>query len=531
MKNAHVKTTLYCFLFLCLVTPGFLVPVNAQPTTYYQHIAPIIYDNCTRCHRIGQIGPFPFTNYNEVAAYAHSINHAVAIGEMPPWPPDPSYSQFLDQRMLSVNEKQTISDWVAGGLPPGNPANEPAIPNFEMNENLGPPDLEITMLDSFVHLGDNTDRYMVFAVPSGITQQKVLRGIEFVPGNNRIVHHAVISSDTTARALYYDSLYTVEYGYPSFGGVGFSVSGQGIQRWAPGQRARLFPENMGKILEANSYILFHIHYGPYHITESDRSSVRFYFYQEEEPDFRPIKAKTIRGPHLLNPPLEIAANEIKTFEAELPITKDITILSVYPHMHFLGKSWEVHAVNTEGFIKPLIKIDDWDFHWQLQYDFRVPVVLPEGSIIFATAVYDNTWGNVDNPNFPPQDVAAGYHSTDEMFWFSISFVSYRDGDEDLNFTAPDDVSAYVPENTTFFLDPNPFRDDAIVNFYVPEELTVSFQVFDLSGKLVKSPINSEILQAGVHQVYLFENDYSEGLYILRLKTGAETKLLKVVKTN
>ena len=507
--------------------------MNAQPVTYYEQVAPIIYNNCTHCHRIGQIGPFPLTNYNEVVAFAHSIDHVVSTGEMPPWPPDYSYSQFLDQRVLTDNEKQTISDWVSGGLFAGDPTKEPPIPDFEANENLGTPDVEITMLEPFVHAGDNTDRYMVFSAPTGITERKILKGIEFVPGNSRIVHHAIISSDTTGRATHLDTIDSEAYGYPSFGGVGFSVSGYNIQKWAPGQRSRFFPENMGKLLEPNSNVIFHIHYGPCNSTQSDQSSVRFYFYEESE--FRLIKSKTIRGPHLVNPPLEIAANEIKTFNAELSISKDITVLSVYPHMHFLGKSWNVYAVSPNGFVKRLIKIDDWDFHWQLQYTFRSPVILSEGSKIFAQAIYDNTWANPDNPNFPPKDVVAGYQSSDEMFWFSFSFVEYLEGDEYIKFaeefTGENDMDLSFPDNKIFFLNPNPFSHDAIVNFYVPEELTVSFQVFDLAGKLLKSPIIAETLNTGVHQIYLFHRDYSEGLYFLRLKLGAETHLLKVVKTN
>ncbi len=499
----------------------------SQSPTFYEDVAPIVYENCTHCHRIGNIGPFPFTNYGEVAAYGHSIANAVATGFMPPWPPDYAYSQFLDQRILTEAEKTTIADWVDAGMPEGDIASNPAIPNFDSIGGLGTPDLEVTMLEPFTQQDDNTDRYIVFSAPTGLSEKRVLKAVEFVPGNNRVVHHAIISLDTTGRAHHLDTLDSPAYGYPSFGGAGFAVSQQGIVKWAPGQRTRPFPDGMGIPFAANSEVIFHIHYGPSLSTETDQSSVRFYFSDEEE--YRLIRDKTIRGPHITNPPLEIPANEVKTFFAELPSNKAITVLSVYPHMHFLGKSWKVYAIKPDGLIQRLIRIDNWDFHWQLQYNFRKPAILPAGSIIYAEGTYDNTWGNHDNPNTPPQDVVAGYYSTQEMFWFSFNFVKYRDGDEDLRFTDGNEFIPSQPDETNFFASPNPFRVNSTLQFYIPEELTVTLGIYDYNGKLIKQPIDETILEEGIHQIALFKEDFSEGAYLARLQFGEETRLIRIVR--
>ena len=39
----------------------------AQSVTFHADIAPIIYNECTQCHRVGEIGPMPFTTYAEAA--------------------------------------------------------------------------------------------------------------------------------------------------------------------------------------------------------------------------------------------------------------------------------------------------------------------------------------------------------------------------------------------------------------------------------------------------------------------------------
>ena len=61
---------------------------------FSEHISPIIYNNCTECHRIGQSGPMPFTNYLEVASLGNMISYVTSIDYMPPWHADTNYSTF-----------------------------------------------------------------------------------------------------------------------------------------------------------------------------------------------------------------------------------------------------------------------------------------------------------------------------------------------------------------------------------------------------------------------------------------------------
>jgi hypothetical protein len=56
----------------------------AQTVNFSEHISPIIYNNCAKCHRAGEIAPFPLTNYSEVASWAQMIKHVIGMGYMPP---------------------------------------------------------------------------------------------------------------------------------------------------------------------------------------------------------------------------------------------------------------------------------------------------------------------------------------------------------------------------------------------------------------------------------------------------------------
>ena len=60
--------------------------------TFTEDISPIIYNNCTECHRPGESGPMSFTSYSEVAAMAEMIKEVTQTGYMPPWPPNQNYT-------------------------------------------------------------------------------------------------------------------------------------------------------------------------------------------------------------------------------------------------------------------------------------------------------------------------------------------------------------------------------------------------------------------------------------------------------
>ena len=64
----------------------------------------------------------PFTTFAEVAAYGEFIEYVTSIGYMPPWSPDAEYSHFVGENVLSSSELETLSAWVAGGKPEGDPA-------------------------------------------------------------------------------------------------------------------------------------------------------------------------------------------------------------------------------------------------------------------------------------------------------------------------------------------------------------------------------------------------------------------------
>jgi hypothetical protein len=96
------------------------------------------------------------------------------------------------------------------------------------------------------------------------------------------------------------------------------------------------------------------------------------------------------------------------------VPADITILSVLPHMHLIGREIQLTATLPDGTKKPMVWIKDWDFQWQESYVFKQPLALPEATRLELTAYYDNSDQNPRNPNRPPRAVTWGEQTTNEM---------------------------------------------------------------------------------------------------------------------
>ena len=117
---------------------------------------------------------------------------------------------------------------------------------------------------------------------------------------------------------------------------------------------------------------------------------------------------------LENGPLNIPPNQIKTYHAKFTMPQTVSVLSVSPHMHLIGRSIESFAVTPLNDTIPLIRINDWDFHWQGFYDYVTPVPIPYRSKLKASCVFDNTTDH---------QVRWGESTEDEMCLVFVGFIA------------------------------------------------------------------------------------------------------------
>jgi hypothetical protein len=135
----------------------------------------------------------------------------------------------------------------------------------------------------------------------------------------------------------------------------------------------------------------------------------------------------------------IPPDSIKTFYTQYTLQEDMSLLTINPHMHLLGKEFIAYAITPENKKINLIRIPNWDFRWQYFYTFQKMLVLKKGSTIYVEATFDNTKANPNNPFSPPKWVGErnGSMSTkDEMLQFIITYLPYQTGDENTSLAKP-----------------------------------------------------------------------------------------------
>ena len=123
--------------------------ISAPAPTFSKDVAPILFANCTTCHRPGEIAPMSLLTFKDARPWARSIATEVKAGTMPPWHADPAYGHFVNERRLTEAQKTTIVKWADAGAPEGDPADLPAPPTYAEGWRIGQPDVVLTMQEDY----------------------------------------------------------------------------------------------------------------------------------------------------------------------------------------------------------------------------------------------------------------------------------------------------------------------------------------------------------------------------------------------
>ncbi len=388
-------------------------PKPQGTVTFAKDVAPILYQNCTSCHRAGQVAPFTLSSYADAKTHARQIALVTHQRLMPPWKAD-SHGEFQDERRLSDAQIAVLKRWADGGAKPGNLAAAPPAPKFAPGWALGKPDLVLGPPAAFPVGAEGRDIYRCFVVPAVADQDRYVSTIDVHPGNRAVVHHVIAYLDTSGQARKLDAQ-DPGPGYSNFGGIGFLPAGM-LGGWAPGTVARPLPAGTGILLPKGADVVLEVHYHKDGKPETDRTQVAVYF----------SKGTVDRPLHILplvNTGIRIPPGD-KAYEAHasLPVPFDATLFNIFPHMHTLGRQMTVTATLPDGTQRRLIHVPDWDFSWQGFYSYKEPDKLPRGTHVDMVARYDNSADNPRNPSSPPKEVTWGEQTTDEMCLAFLGFT-------------------------------------------------------------------------------------------------------------
>ena len=383
---------------------------SAGTITFSEHIAPIVFENCSSCHRPNEAAPFSLMRYRDVQKRGELILNVVEDRYMPPWHARSEDFEFQDDRALSESEIELIGDWVESGMVEGDASKLPDLPEFTEGWQLGEPDLVVSMKEGYTLYAEGQDIYRNFVIPLNLDEDKWVQAIEFRPGARSVVHHSLFYYDTSGEAKKRDDEDPVP-GFQTMGGG--QVRDGSLGGWALGGNPRKLPDGLALYLPKDADLILSTHFHPSGKEETEISTVGFHFADE------PSK---MRFTEIQLPPefgslagIDIPAGDshyVKRDSFVLPV--DVKAFEIGSHAHYLGKSMKMTATLPGGAVKELMSIPDWDFSWQESYRFTDYISLPAGTRLDAEVVWDNSEDNFNNPNIPPKRVKWGEESEDEM---------------------------------------------------------------------------------------------------------------------
>ncbi len=392
----------------------FAVPaVAAETPTFSKDVAPILYEHCVACHREGEFAPMPLVTYDEARPWARAIRQRVEAREMPPWYAEPGHQEYRNDASLSDEAVTTISAWVEGGAPEGNPADLPDLPSFPEGWTIGEPDVVLNLLSPYDVPADGTVPYLYFTVPTNFTEDKWVKALEIKPGDRRVVHHVIATlqrPDPNAPPSAEPTL--TRDRQRQIGSLGGTT---------PNKLGRVYPEGVARKISAGSEIVLQMHYTAIGEATSDRTSIGLIF--QDEPPSRIVGGGQVINARFVIPP----GADHHEVRAEQVVKADTWLTTMNPHMHSRGKDFTYTAVYPDGTEEVLLRVPNYNFDWQLTYRLAEPKHLPAGTKLVGVAHFDNSVNNRHNPD-PSAEVRWGDQTWEEMM---IGFY----GTEDLSATA------------------------------------------------------------------------------------------------
>lgn len=392
----RINTLCTAALAAVFITGSGLASANAiEKPTFSKDVAPILFENCTSCHQPGQSAPMSLLSYREVRPWAKSILKNVQERTMPPWHASPEFGHFANDRSLSQDEIDTITNWVNQGTQRGDASDLPSMPTLQSGDwKLGEPDLVVSYKEVSLP-GGGPDQFFDLYAKTDMDEDKWLSGVEMKPSNPLVAHHVI--------------LFQMEPG------KGQSPSGW-LGAWAAGTDPMVFSEGTGRVLKKGASIVADMHYHPAETPQKDTLSVGLHF--ADDPD---SVEKEVINLWIAQQGIDIAPGESDyRMNSSYTFKQDSHVLALLPHMHYRGRQFTYTATYPDGNEETLLHVPDYNFAWQTVYTLEEPKAMPAGTRIDVNAIYDNSDKNPYNPD-PTARVMDGDESFDEMM---IGFVDY-----------------------------------------------------------------------------------------------------------
>jgi hypothetical protein len=410
-------------------TVGCSQPQPLQQTTWHKDVAPIIVRKCGTCHEAGGVAPFSLKTLDEWKAMEGPALDAIRSGRMPPFPGTLDCADFSPTTALLPEQKATLERWLAEGAPEGNPADFAELPGAP--DRLTRVDLSLPMKEPFTPTR-SPDEYRCFLIDWPFDVPKYITGYELRPGQKSLVHHADIFFLNPAVVPTWQARDDAEPG-PGWECYDIPIGQEGgwIGTFVPGNRGVDFPVDTGLKVPVGAKIYFQVHYnlagqsaGAADVSTLDlrlEDRVRRIAGVQAVSDPAWIAQRTMvipAGQRDVEHHFDVEATRFASIINQNFVDgRPLKLYATTMHLHQLGQAASLKIKHPDGTSTCAVDIPKWDFHWQLAYTLREPIIINPGDELSVSCTWDNTAANqpiVNGARVTPRTRNWGARTEDEM---------------------------------------------------------------------------------------------------------------------
>ena len=315
-----------------------------------REIVRILSSHCVMCHGDQSIS-FPLSTYEQTWVRGRDIRTQILRRHMPPWSAVAGYGDFVNDNNLTVRETQFMVSWVEGlgprnggtiflnvARPDAAPAEVRATAHVG-HWQLGEPDLARQLTSTRVEPGraDFTQRVVV---DPGITSERLLRALEYQPGDPRVVRAASFFIEGT---------------------------GQWLGSWTPWYGFVKLPDGVAARLPARSRIVAEVHYRSMDRPVVDQGTLGLFFHQEKVAAVSPDVVLEAKG---------VSPDKLR---ATTRLSRDTRVWALRPDLVADIASIEVSARMPDGGTEILLLAKNPAIAWPTPYILKTPRLLRRGT--------------------------------------------------------------------------------------------------------------------------------------------------------
>jgi Cu/Ag efflux protein CusF/mono/diheme cytochrome c family protein len=354
-----MKTCSSCMaLVACTVVSWVMAPhlarAHAQATTTVQfdrEIVRILDDHCVMCH-VDKGLAFPLLTYEQTYAARWQIRQDALDHHMAPWAATDGIGDFANDNSLTQREIDFLASWAESYGPRNNGAvytqvaatsAAPKVVQAHVEFDrwvLGKPDLLLSLASNPVKPQD-TQLIKRRIIDPQLKSEHWLRGLEYRPGDRRVVHAVTFAVQET---------------------------GQWLGSWTPWRGFVSLPATLAYRLPAGAHIVADIQYDGAKEPVLDEGSLALYF--ADAPSSRAI--------------VDVVVGATTTRKLD----SDMSLMALQPQLTPGLQSLEVAAKMPDGTKQVLLFAKDIPLQWPTPYIFSTPVMLAKGAELSVVAHYD-----------------------------------------------------------------------------------------------------------------------------------------------